>query len=328
MRAIIIGILVITTFTVGNAQDVPLLSQKLTDAFIYNSSFAGLDNGSITFAHRAAFNKMEGGGKINFLSFNMPLSYNNFGVGLSLYNEKINFMNNTYVSGAFAYHIEIGNDQLFSMGVAAEYNNIRADVDRVVGDLSDEMLTLLDAGQYNKMDYSAGINYQHRYFKIGISSNRLATAFKGDDDQSILVQYYTAQGALMIPVRGGIDLIEPMFIYRKFSRVSHSWDLGCYYTFNDLILFGISARVGGSAEFSSKEQNPINIFNITGGFKLMSKLLLGYSVDIASSSASLGPSHEFTLSYEFLDINNNQRFNQKSPSNYKGRFKKKGNKRK
>lgn len=323
MRTVFICILVFFSITLGKAQDVPLLSQKLTDAFIYNASFAGLDGGSVTYTHRAAFSKVEGGGKINYLSFNMPLSYNHFGIGLSLYNEKVNFMNNTYVSGAFAYHIEVAKNQLISMGVAAEYNAISADTDRVVGDLSDEMLILIDGGQYNKIDYSAGINYKHPLFKIGLSSNRLATAFKGDDDENILVQYYSAQGTLMLPVRGGIDLIEPMLIYRKFSRVSHSWDLGCYYTFKDLVLFGVSARFGGSAAFSDREDKALDIINITGGFKVIDKLLLGYSIDIASNSASLGPSQEFTLSYKFLEVNDKNSFRQNSPSNYKGRFKKK-----
>lgn len=306
----------------SKAQEIPLLNQKLTDAFIYNPSFAGVDGGTIVFSHRIPFNQVAGSGKINYLSADMPLSLNNFGVGLSVYNEKINFLNNTYVSGAFAYHIDLGNQQLLSMGVAAEYNNIQADIDQVVGDLSDEMLTLIDAGEYNKIDYSAGINYQHRYFKVGISTNRLATAFEGNDKENILTQYYTALGRFMLPVRGGVDLVEPMIIYRKFSRVSHSLDIGCYYTFKELILLGVSARLGGGQAFATSESGGVDVINVTGGFKLMKKLLLGYSLDITSNNvAALGPSHEFTLSYEFLNNDNSSPFNRKSPTNYKGNFK-------
>jgi len=324
MRLLFISFLIIAGIGSTKAQEVPLFNQKVTDAFIYNPSFAGIDGGTIVFSHRIPFNQVAGSGKINYLSADIPLSIDNFGVGLSVYNEKMNFLNNTYVSGAFAYHINLDNQQSLSMGVAVEYNNIQADIDQVVGDISDEMLTLIDAGQYNKIDYSVGINYQHRYFKVGFSTNRLATAFEGNNKENILTQYYTALGRLMLPVRRGVDLIEPMIIYRKYSKVSHSLDIGCYYTFKDLILLGVSARLGGGHTFVTSETGGIDVINVTGGFKLMSKLLLGYSLDIASTNAaSLGPSHEFTLSYEFLSKDGEQRFNRRSPTNYKGNYRRK-----
>ena len=122
----------------------------------------------------------------------------------------------------------------------------------------------------------------------------------------------------MLPVRREEDIIEPMLMYRKFSEVSHSWDLGCYYTFKDLVLLGMSARFGGSNTFSAVQNNGPDIVNLTCGIKLFKKLQMGYGLDMPlANSAPLGPSHELALSYQFIDISG-QRFADKSPSSYKG----------
>lgn len=319
-RYIILSAFIVSAFGLARAQEIPIFSQKLTDAFIYNPSFAGQEYGSVTYAHSSAFNKVARSGQINYLSANMPLVYNHFGVGVNVYNENINFINNTYASGAFAYHLQIGRDQLLSMGVAAEYNNLRPDLDKVVGDTSDEMLAMLEAGDYNQVDFSAGLSYRHRYFKVGIASNRLATAFKADVRSNILSQYYTVQGKLMLPLRADKDLLEPMLTYRKFSKISHIWDLGLYYTYQDLVLLGVSGRIGSSAALASVENAGIDIINLTTGFRMLNKLLIGYSLDITSTS-NLGPSHQLTLRYDFIEVDRTNRLNGRSPMLYRGRMK-------
>ena len=292
------------------AQDIPLFSQKLTEAFIYNPSLAGQESGSVTFAHRGAFNKIEGSSKMNYLGFNMPIRENNFGVGINIFNEKVNFLSNTFISAAFAYHINIKSNQLFSMGVSAEYNFIRPDLDLVVGDVTDEMLHLLDIGDYDKPDFSAGLSYKHPYFKLGIAANRLATALDRKNVENVLSQYYTAQASGLLPVRGGDDLFEPTITFRKFSEISHIWDFGLYYTYNNLFLLGTSVRMGSSNTFADVESNGVNMFNITAGVKVMKQFLLGFSTDV-SQNKRLGISKEFTLRYDLSENDYRDRFRKK-----------------
>lgn len=302
------------------AQDIPLFSQKLTEAFIFNPSLVGQEVGSVTFAHRGAFNRVEGGSKMNYLGFNMPIRENNFGVGVNVFNEKVNFLNNTFISAAFAYHIKLKNNQLLSMGISGEYNMIRPDLDLVVGDVTDEMLQVLDVGDFDHPDFSAGLSYKHPYFKVGIAANRLATALEKEEVQNILAQYYTAQATGLIRVRGGEDLLEPFITYRKFSEISHTWDLGLYYTYNNLIFLGSSVRMGASNTFANVENSGVDIINITAGVKIMKQVMLGFSADVARNKL-LGISKEFTLRYDFAENNYKERFRKNSPGRYKGQQK-------
>lgn len=301
------------------SQDIPLFSQKLTNSFIYNPALAGHSIGSVTAAHRSAFNKVDGSGKMNYLSFNMPLVENNFGIGLNVFNEKINFLNTTFASVAFAYHLDFGNFHILSMGLSAEYNNLRPDFAKVVGDVSDEMLRLMDVGDYDKFDFSTGFQYQNQYLKMGVAANRLLTALENKKVGTILSQYYTAQISGLIPIRQGQDLLEPVFTFRKYSSVSHTFDLGMYYTYNNLVLLGGSLRVGLSNTFAKEENKGVDIINLTVGVKVLKSVLLGYSVDIANNRfGGLGLSNEFTLRYDFIDNNPDERVRKRSSTHYKG----------
>jgi hypothetical protein len=77
-RLLVLGLI---GFVVGvQAQDIPLFSQKLTNSFIYNPSFAGLDFGSLTFSRRSNYTAVEGAPVNNFLSLHTPFSGGRFGI--------------------------------------------------------------------------------------------------------------------------------------------------------------------------------------------------------------------------------------------------------
>lgn len=277
------------------AQDIPLFSQKLTNSFIYNPAMAGHTFGSLTLAHRKNFNSVEGAAENNFISFHAPLMNHRFGVGANFFTEKVNFINNTYASGAFAYHINFGSYNVLSMGVSAEYNSVGFSMDNVIGDVTDPLL----GQKESNFDFSFGINYQHRYFKIGAAANRLATSLLVNDNASILSEYYSGYAAGLIPIRGGDDILEPTFTFRKFSDVNEAWDAGLYYTYNNLFLIGGSIRKG-------------DIINLTAGIKIARKILVGYSYEMMNGNlgSDVGNSSEITLRFDFNDRNYQERFQQ------------------
>jgi hypothetical protein len=143
-----------------------------------------------------------------------------------------------------------------------------------------------------KTDFSFGLSYQNRFFKMGVAANRLATAWLEPIDKKQLSNYYTGFIQGTIPIRGGEDLLEPYFAFRKFSETNDTYDVGLYYTYNNKITAGAATRAG-------------SVMNFTLAYRLSKYLLVGYSNEIITSPVGgfTGMSNEFTLRYDFNDQN-------------------------
>lgn len=274
-----------------NAQDVPLFTQKLTNSFLYNPSVAGKTFGSLTLSHRKYWSGLPGSPSTNFLSFHTPFAKHRFGFGANLYQDNIGVMQTLSASSAFAYHIVVNDKKSFSLGLSAEYNNARLDQTKVdVVDQDDEVLT---AGRFrqNSFDFSFGMSYQAKYYKIGASANRI-TSLIGVRDSSQFSPYYSGFVNFMIPLAGERDLIEPIVTYRSLSDNfnSNQLDVGLYYTYNSKLTIGAGYRTGGVA-------------SATASVKLFKSVSIGYSRDIYSGSLSknIGSANEFTIRLDFKD---------------------------
>lgn len=254
---------------------------------------AGHTFGSLTLANRKNFNNVTGAAENNFLSFHTPFYDHRFGVGANIFKEKVNFIDNTYISGAFAYHINFGSYNVLSMGVSAEYNSLGFDTGNVIGDRNDPLL----GQKTNNMDFSFGINYQHRYFKVGAAANRLATSLALSNNASVLSEFYSGYAAGLIPLRGGLDILEPTFTYRKFSETNDIWDAGLYYTYNNLLTVGGSMRKG-------------DIINVAAGLKIARRIFVGYSYEIVNNNlgSDVGASSEIAIRFDFNDKTYQERF--------------------
>jgi len=280
------------------AQDIPLFSQKLTNSFIYNPALAGHTFGSVTYAYRKNFAEVNGSASNNFFSFHTPIKDHKMGVGGNLYTEQVGISRNIYGSGAYAYHLTLGGSNTLSMGVSAEYNSIGFDASKLNFDSPAENALVNESS----MDFSFGMNYSHKYFKGGIAVNRLATSLELTKKANILSEFYSGYIAGLIPVRKGLDILEPTFTFRKLSDVNNVWEAGLYYTYDNMILLGGALRKG-------------DIINVTAGFHINKKLLLGYSYELVNNNigTDLGASSEITLRYDFNNISYQDRFK----SNYK-----------
>ena len=296
----------------SKGQDIPLFSQKLTNSFMYNPAIAGENFGSVTLTHRSSYLGVNNAPQNNFLSAHTPFFDHRFGTGINVYQEKVNFINNLYLTGAFAYHLSFSEYTILSMGVSAEYTNIRFDVN---GDFKGNAEDIMLAEPISELDFSYGMNFQHRYFKLGGSINRLATRFAlSNDSLPPLSEYFSGYVAGLIPVRGGLDILEPTIYLRRFTN-EESLDLGLYYTYNDLFLFGASYRKGLGTGFSNNEEIDAElttpaVFNFTTGIKIQENVLVGYSYEMFGSDlrSAVGSTHEITLRYDFNERSYQDRF--------------------
>ncbi len=280
----------------GVSQDIPLYSQKLTNSFLYNPAVAGNTFGSITYAYQQSYSNIPNAPKSNFLSFHAPLNKHKFGFGVNLYQEDVNFLRNTYLSTAFAYHIRFNKTNMLSMGVSGEYNMLRLN-GQTNSSQEDPEYQKLANGSIDDIDFSAGLVFQTAYYKIGLSSNRLATAWFKDENSRVLSNYYTGFVQGMIPLRGGNDILEPYVTYRKFSNTNNSLDIGLYYTYNNRLTGGAAWRSGG-------------VVSLTAGVRITPKVLIGYSREIflGDISKQTGATNQFTLRFDFNEYSYKNKF--------------------
>lgn len=289
----------------AHGQDIPLFSQKLTNSFIYNPSFAGLGMGSLTFSRRSNYSNVQGAPVNNFLSLHAPIANHRFGVGMNVFQEDVNILKNTYASAAFAYHISFDKYSKLSFGISGEYNSLRvngADLN-FVQTSQDVILDNLKNGKNNNMDFSFGTSYANQYVKLGLAVNRLGTAWLKNDSTKLLSQYYSAFAQGTIRLRGDQDLLEPYVAFRKFSETNNTWDAGVFYTYNNKIVGGAAARKGG-------------VFNFTVAYHLSKYVMVGYSREMLMKNGIggfVGSSNEITLRFDF----NNQTAKVKFRDDYK-----------
>lgn len=295
----LIGFLFMTFAAQG--QDIPLFSQKLTNGFIYNPAMAGSTFGSVTLGYRMNYTGVTGAPTQAYLSANAPIANQRFGVGFNVFQEKVNIMQNTFASAAFAYHLHINQLNTVSMGVSGEYNMMR------FTDISESAIQADNVlARYSNMngqpDFSFGILYTGQYIKGGIAANRMSTAWFQSADARVLSNYYSAYLQGMIPLRGDQDLLEPYAAFRKFSETNSTYDIGVFYTYASKIMAGVSTRSG-------------SVYAATLGYKVTPNLLIGYSGEmiLGNLSGFTGMSHEFALRYDFATEARKER----ASSNYK-----------
>lgn len=279
------------------AQDIPLYSQKLTNAFIYNPALAGHTYGSLTYSFKQNYANVEGSPQNHFLSIHSPIANHRFGIGASVYQEDVTFLRSTYASAAFAYHIPISKLTTLSFGVSGELNSFSLNgKTNFTQNSTDPAIDNLQKGISN-YDFSFGAHFQNRYLKAGVASNRLATTWLRDSSKAVLSNYFSSFVQGLIPVRNGEDMLEPYIAFRKLSELNNIVDFGLYYTYNNKITAGASMRSG-------------KVLSGTLGFRLSKYLMVGYSREMITGNMSgfIGAANEFTIRFDFNDESYKERF--------------------
>jgi type IX secretion system PorP/SprF family membrane protein len=293
LRKFLFGIFILTVMH-GRAQDIPLFSQKLTNSFIFNPALAGHTFGSLTYSFKQNYNKVKDAPQNHFLSIHSPIANHRFGIGASIYQEDVTFLRNTYLSGAFAYHIALDKLTTLSFGVSGEMNSFGLNGNP--SQIHDSELDAYDKG-IKQYDFSFGTHFQNRFVKIGLASNRLSTAWLKDTSNAVLSNYFSGFAQGLIPMRSSEDLLEPYIAFRKLSQTNHTIDIGLYYTYDNKITVGAAMRSG-------------KVFSPTLGIRVSKYLMFGYSREMILGNVGgfIGAANEFTIRFDFNDESYKERF--------------------
>jgi type IX secretion system PorP/SprF family membrane protein len=272
------------------AQDLPVFSQKLTDSFIYNPAIAGNGIGSMMVSHRNNFAGVEGAPSSNYLSLHMPFHKYRFGVGMNVFQERANTMTSTFANAAFAYHLDLGNNNSLSFGLSGEYNAARLSDDMISQNGNNDLVLSRYSSTVPSPDFSFGTVVKTKYLNFGVAANRLFTAWKGVDSVKKLTNYYHAFVQGNIPFQNGEVALQPYLAIRRYNDNLNIIDLGLFYSYQYKLLAGVSIRSN-------------NIYSVTAGYYLNKKLMVGYSREmiLGDFAGYLGASNEFLLRYNYME---------------------------
>jgi type IX secretion system PorP/SprF family membrane protein len=274
---------------VSIAQDVPSLSQKLSDGVWQFPSLTGLSGGSAFVGHHRYAGSLQNAPILSMAGAHSSFANDRVGIGGNLFYETINVYKNVSTSFQFAHHIPLSSKQKLSFGLSTEY--IRTDLDRnklEAVDLSDPIVK--DFSPTQRLDFSPGISISHKRYQIGFTANR-ARKLLGQDKTNYLTGFYTGFAHLIFTDATAFHNLEPSVIVR-FDPIQKAFknEAWLFYTYAEKYTLGTTYVSNGR-------------LGLALAYIWDNRFVLGYNFDSQlgnSSSSVYGKyAHEVVLRFNF-----------------------------
>ncbi|MEX1192063.1 MAG: type IX secretion system membrane protein PorP/SprF [Brumimicrobium sp.] len=291
MKAKIIIILIFVTVG-GNisAQQEAQFTQYIDNMLYYNPAYAGSRGAmNINALHRQQWVGIEGAPMTQTLSIHTPLKYESLGLGISVLNDRVGPLNQSWINVDFSYSLRFKNhDGRLAFGLKGGVNLVNGDLSQLyTTDANDP--SLMQSYQ-NKIlpNIGAGVYYHSTKWFAGIGvprivDNNITAAQISYDDRR---HYYAMVGGYFNVNR--MLKIRPSLMYKLTTGAPFAIDGNVAFIFYDRFWLGANYRLQESA----------------GGFfqyQLNNQFKLGYAFDISTSSLfrhNFG-THEIMISYDF-----------------------------
>ena len=158
--------LVVGSWTV-QAQQLPLISNYLNTAHLFNPAFSGLDGKTeITVLNRRQWTDIQGAPETQFMAFNGNREDLKFGYSGYAFNDVTDIVSRAGFYGSYAWHVKFTDQNSLSLGLGAGYvnNTINVGGIRVQDDLDPVLFSALNRA---KFDLNFGFNLKFGDFSFG-----------------------------------------------------------------------------------------------------------------------------------------------------------------
>lgn len=293
------------------AQQVPLYSQYVMNAFMINPAIAGSDGYTsfnltarqqwVGFTDAPSTQSFSAQTRILRKSYVIkqksisnrtlkPSSKGRVGLGGFLYNDRNGAIDRTGLQLAYAYHIFAGETQL-SFGLSAGIFQFRIREDQITFGTDDPIM-----GSLNKVIYVPDANLgfhmmNGRYF-AGLSVNQLFQSYLKFGNESLdeykMIRHYYLMGGYRFRISPDFD-IEPSGLFKATEKKAFQLDAGAKLYFREDYWAGIMYRTSGDIIFLA-------------GIRY-NQFYFGYAFDYSTSNIqrySYG-SHEIVLALKLGD---------------------------
>lgn len=287
-KRIVFALLMLGSATGLYAQQEAQFTQYNDNMLYFNPAYAGnRDHMNITATHRQQWVGVKGAPMTDNLSIHTPLKYESVGVGLTVLNDKLGPMNQTWINANFAYSLKFKNKSRLAFGLNGGVNMVNARFSDL--DLVDNGDPLLSQDVSNKLlpNFGLGLFYHSEHFYAGASIPRLIESnFKpGEINYKDQRHYYLSVGGYFDVNR--MLQIRPSALLKITDNAPLALDGSLAFIFYKKLWLGVNYRLLESAGILAQVQ-------------LTPQLKLGYSLDISTSRLVKynAGTHEIMLSYD------------------------------
>ncbi len=277
-----------------NAQQDPNFTQYMYNTMSINPAYAGSrDVLSATLLHRSQWLGFDDAPQTQTLTVHSPLKNEQMGLGLSIVNDKIGVVSDTYLSAVYSYSIQLTRFAKIRFGLNAGARLLNVDFNRL--NIEDNTDPLFANNIENKISpqFGLGVLLSNDVYYVGISSPALLRTnhFDGSTNENIelrdRVHYYITSG-VVLDINQNIKF-KPSVLLRHVSGSPLLAEVSTNFLFNDKFTLGTAYRFDSA-------------FSGLFGFQSSDSILLGLSYDSSISDISNynDGSIEFFLRFELF----------------------------
>lgn len=276
----------------GFSQQDPVYTQYMNNLLTIQPAYAGTSGAlNITGISRAQWVGFEGAPNTNTLTINGPLRRFNVGLGLSVVNDKWGPIRQNGVYVDYAYHVKVGDEQFFSMGIKGGFNIYQAYLtDLRIVDPND-LVFAYDVNFKFLPNMGLGAMWHGDRFFVGASAPKiLKNRIQSDNTENVyreVLHFYGMAGYVFF--LSDMLKFKPTVLYRWAERTPS------YADFSGSFLFYDRVWVGGTYRLK-------NSYGLIFQFNVNTQLKFGYSFDQTTFHPTQVNSgtHEFLISYDFI----------------------------
>ena len=289
--------ILLTSFSL-KAQQVPLYSQYMMNAFLLNPGIAGsVDYFPIRLTVREQWVGIDDAPSTQAISGNYLFEKQNFGLGGYIFNDKFGPMSRTGIQIAAAYHLRISNDIKLGIGLAGKASQFKFDESKLVmieqGDMAVGGGTI---SQFSP-DADFGLYLYSKKFSVGLSATQLLQLnldkFYTDSvsDKNQIIRHYYANAGYKFTVSDNFD-IEPSIMVK--GTMNTPWQLD----------FNVKGYIMKNYWLGFSYRTSKDIIAMIG--VKYKKFYLGYAFDYTTSNIKnySSGSHEILLGFNVFEGRN------------------------
>jgi len=286
----------------ARAQQIPLYSNYFFTPYIYNPAVSGSKGYTeATLIHRRQWTGIQGSPETSALAVNGSLNEEKVGWSVYGYSDKTDIINRLGIYGNYAYHINLSENAILSLGIGAGYLANNIDINSIRAQDQGDIFIITN-GDRGTFDINTGLNLRIADFQLGAAAPQLIgqpIEYAETPDRSVqynLLRHYVFNAQYDFKFSGDKRILSPMVMVRAAKNVPIQVDAGLMFNLTDYGYIGAMYR----SEYA-----------VTGnlGINLTQQLTVGYAYDFSLNEygTQLGTSHEFMLTYRFGDNRRNER---------------------
>ena len=303
MKNSILIVAILLGSVTAKAQQLPLISNYLNTAYLFNPAFSGIDGKTeITVLNRRQWTDVQGSPETQFMSFNGNQNDLKFGYSGYAFNDVTDIVSRSGFYGSYAWHVKFSDENSLSLGMGAGYvnNTINIAGIRVQDELDPVLYSQLNRGTF---DLNFGFNLKFGDFNIGAAvPNLLAPAIDFSDNYIIspfqyqYMRHFVVNTQYDVQMQKGLMTLSPYLTIRANQFTVPQIDAGLMFNHNEYFFVGAAYR---------------SSYAVTGnaGVHLTENITIGYAYDFSLNTYgfALGNSHEFMLRYSFGESKKDKR---------------------